>query len=398
MSILTIGLALAVGACAGGGGVWAARRPDHPLPALPPSVAPDADTQLRTMLGLMRQVAIIVGPYDQVIAGTDQARRLGIYREGRIVSAEVAALVGKARREGAPYTREFDVSRGIAEPSLHLVFRVAPLGAGEVAVVAEDKTMLLRMDETRRDFVANVSHELKTPIGAIALLAEAVEEAADDPPAVRHFAGRMQSESKRLIDLVSQIIELSRLQADDPLTNPTWLSVDSIIAQAIDRCRELAARRHVDLSVGGDPTATVLGDAAQLTDAVANLVQNAIAYSDEHTQVAVTVGRDMVDEDDVELPVIEIRVSDQGIGISPEDQQRIFERFYRVSYSRSRESGGTGLGLSIVKHIAAAHGGAIQVSSELGKGSTFTLQLPSPLPDDDLTAQPLLDHEKGLPV
>jgi two-component system sensor histidine kinase SenX3 len=235
-------------------------------------------------------------------------------------------------------------------------------------VLVDDRTEARRVEEVRRDFVANVSHELKTPIGALALLAEAVTDAADDSDAVRHFAERMEREAQRLATLVQEIIDLSRLQVADALHPPEPVRVDGVLAEAVDRVRLAAQRKQISVITGGDIGAIVYGDRNLLVTAVRNLVDNAIAYSPEHTRVIVTVTR--------ADGLVEIAVKDQGYGIPKADLERIFERFYRVDPARSRATGGTGLGLSIVKHVAANHGGEVTVWSEEGVGSTFTLRLP----------------------
>jgi len=283
--------------------------------------------------------------------------------------------------------------------STYFSSRVAPLDEGLVLILAEDRTAARRIEETRRDFVANVSHELKTPIGAISLLAEAVEDAADDPPAVRKFAGRMGVESSRLIALVAQIIDLSRLQADDPLAAPEDVDIDAVLADAVDRCRVDAERHQVSLAVAGTRGCRVLGSARQLGVAVSNLVENALIYSDPGARVVVAARLQAMSDDDY----VEITVSDNGIGIAAADLQRIFERFYRVDYARSRANGGTGLGLSIVKHIAATHGGEVSVWSKPHQGSTFTIRLPAHLqlePSSSRTQQerPALTPEAAGPA
>ena len=235
-------------------------------------------------------------------------------------------------------------------------------------VLAEDQTESRRVEEVRRDFVANVSHELKTPVGALALLAETVEDAADDPDAVRRFAGRMRQEASRLTNLVQDIITLSRIQAAEPVPDPAAVQVDAIVAEALDRCRMKANARGITLADAGDRGLGVLGDEDLLLTAIRNLLENAVAYSPERTRVLVTTRR--------AGERVEISVEDQGIGIPERELQRIFERFYRVDPARSRATGGTGLGLAIVKHVTAAHGGAVTVRSVEGAGSTFTLSLP----------------------
>jgi len=235
-------------------------------------------------------------------------------------------------------------------------------------VLVDDRTEARRVEEVRRDFVANVSHELKTPIGALRLLAEAVGDATDDPDAVRHFAERMERESQRLATLVQEIIDLSRLQVADALHAPEPVRVDGVLTEAVDRVRLAAQRKQISVIIGGDIGAIVYGDRNLLVTAVRNLVDNAIAYSPDDTRISVTVRR--------ADGLVEIAVKDQGYGIPKADLERIFERFYRVDPARSRATGGTGLGLSIVKHVAANHGGEVTVWSEEGIGSTFTLRLP----------------------
>jgi len=224
----------------------------------------------------------------------------------------------------------------------------------------------------RRDFVANVSHELKTPVGAISLLAEAVLAAADDEEQVRHFAERMQIEASRLSTLVQDVIDLSRLQGDDPLTRAEVVSVDDLVGRAVDEVRTLAARQQIEIEVGESTGSLVYGDERQLLAALRNLLMNAIAYSSSHTRVAVGVR--------AADAIVEIAVKDQGIGIAANDLDRVFERFYRVDPARSRVTGGTGLGLAIVKHVSQNHGGECTVWSEVGVGSTFTVRLPAYVP------------------
>ena len=335
--------------------------------------------QVRTMIGILKAGAMVIGPHDEVIHSNAAARTYTLARADRIGSPAILDLVRECRVSGHRTTTELEVNRGAGSSTLHLTVRVAQLDEGVVIVLAEDRTPLMRVDETRRDFVANVSHELKTPIGAISLLSEAVSEAADDPQAVEHFAMRLSKESRRLADLVGQIIELSRLQAAEPLLGNEVADVSDIVEGAIDRTRELAVQRQVSIATTGEQDLEVQCDETRLTDAVTNLLQNAIVYSDEGSRVAITY-RTVVDADD---EFLEIAVADNGIGIKPEEQQRIFERFYRVDYARSRGSGGTGLGLSIVKHVAAIHGGTVNVWSQPGQGSTFTLRLPRTTADVD---------------
>jgi two-component system sensor histidine kinase SenX3 len=226
------------------------------------------------------------------------------------------------------------------------------------------------VEEVRRDFVANISHELKTPVGALALLAETMEEAADDPEAVRRFAGRMRQEASRLTYLVQDLITLSRIQAAEPVPDPNPVELGAVVAEVLDRCRMKASARGIELAESCDHGLAVLGDEDLLITALRNLVENAVAYSPEKTRVVVSATRDGAS-------AAQISVADQGIGIPERDLERIFERFYRVDAARSRATGGTGLGLAIVKHVVAAHGGKVTVWSKEGVGSTFTLRLPA---------------------
>ncbi len=338
----------------------------------PPVEVPAGVSQV---LSVLKSSAVVVGPHDEVLESTSQARAIGIVRGSRVGIMELLDLVRTVRRDRVIRSVDLELNRGGAGgTAVHLSVRIAPLGEDLILLLAEDRTAAVRVEQTRRDFVANVSHELKTPIGAVALLAEAVGGAADDPEAVQRFAARLTLESQRLGDLVGQIIELSRLQADDPLVGADPVDVDELLTRAVDRCRVDAEKRDVQLTVAGQHGCRVLGSQRQLVTAIGNLVENAIVYSDAGARVVVAAHRVRRGEDEI----VEITVSDNGIGIAAADLDRIFERFYRVDYARSRANGGTGLGLSIVKHIAAAHGGQVSVWSRPGQGSTFTISLPAP--------------------
>jgi two-component system sensor histidine kinase SenX3 len=262
-----------------------------------------------------------------------------------------------------------------------------PVGSdGTVALLLEDLTEQMRVDAVRRDFVANVSHELKTPVGALQLLAETIAECSDDPDTVRRFAARMSTESQRLSTLVQELIDLSRLQGAEPMAGHEVISLAVAAAEAVDRVRLAADAKEIQLSVTADPAIAVQGDMRQLVMAVSNLLENAIAYSPPRTNVKVTVQR--------RGDSVELLVQDEGIGIPKKHQERIFERFFRVDPARSRMTGGTGLGLSIVKHVATNHGGLVSVWSVEGAGSTFTLSLPTSVlrsgssPETALTEDP----------
>ena len=321
------------------------------------------------VLGVLRSAAVVLDVADGVVKASPAAYAFGLVRGHDLVHTELRELAAEARRFGLVRERELELPRGpLGRAHIVVHARVAPLGAEHILLLVEDRTEARRVEEVRRDFVANVSHELKTPIGALQLLAEAVHDAADDPDAVRHFARQMERESLRLSALVQEIIDLSRLQVADALHPPEPVDMDDVVVEAVDRCRLTAQAKHIEVAVGGDDGGVVYGDHNLLVTAVRNLVDNAVAYSPDHTRVGVSVRR--------VAGLVEVAVSDQGIGIAAPDQQRIFERFYRVDQARSRATGGTGLGLSIVKHVAANHGGEVTLWSSQGQGSTFTLRLP----------------------
>lgn len=314
--------------------------------------------------------AVVLAPGEIPVFISKGIDRLGILKDGRIDSPELLATVRVVRRTNSKHTGRIDIPRGPIGEGIHeLTVNIFPLTAGDlVLVLISDESEAQRVHEVRRDFVANVSHELKTPIGALSLLSEAVLGAKDEPEAVEMFATRMQSESRRLTDLVQEIINLSRLQDSDPLQVAEQVDVSFIVKEAIDQSQITAESRNIAVTFQEGKDLVVWGDKDQLTMAVQNLVENAINYSPEATKVSVTSKE--VDG------IVEISITDQGIGIPESDLLRIFERFYRVDPARSRQTGGTGLGLSIVKHVASKHGGDVKVWSAENIGSTFTLLLP----------------------
>ena len=325
--------------------------------------------ELRQVLGLMQTGALLVGPHDEILVVNEPGETMGLVRGTRVGFTELLDVVRAVRTSGIPYDGVVVRQRQPGAEALELTVRVSPMEDEDVLIFAVDESAAKRVDAVRRDFVANISHELKTPIGAISVLSEAVEVAKDDPEAVERFALRLQRETARLAELTNQIIDLSRLQTENPMLEHHVVDLSEVIDEAVSRSRERAAQREVSVIVARTTEVRVLGDRWQLADAVANLVQNAISYSDERARVTISLALDG--------DVAEVKVSDNGIGIRPEDQDRIFERFFRVDYGRSRESGGTGLGLSIVRHIAVSHGGEVRVWSVPGQGSTFTLSLPA---------------------
>ncbi|WDZ87912.1 ATP-binding protein [Micromonospora cathayae] len=379
-----------------------------------PAIADDQQGGLsglgRKTIDSLRAGVVVLGPDDVPVLVNPAARAMGLLRTGATPGSMAAhplirTLAGQVRRTGVRREIELDLPRGrdnVGPDPLGVHLRAMGIGAGYVAVEAADVTESHRLARVRRDFVANVSHELKTPIGALQLLAEALLDATEPPTATgpaatpaatgttvggapggdrsedvlaaRRFAERIQHESTRLGRLVQELLELTRLQGAEPQPAPEPVAVDWVIAEMIDRTRTTAAARRVEIAVTGERGITVYGNDNQIATAVANLVENAIIYSGEDTTVTVTTRSD--DE------FVQIAVADQGIGIAPTDVDRIFERFYRADQARSRSTGGTGLGLAIVKHIASNHGGRVEVSSTLGGGSTFTLRLPARPPDD----------------
>ena len=335
--------------------------------ALPPGVA--------SVLAVLSSSAVVLDNEDRVLQASAAARAFGLVSGDQLVVQELVALARQVRRDGEIREGELDVSTtGVHRRVTSLAVRAAPLdaavgGGGLVLLLVEDQTESRRVEEVRRDFVANTSHELKTPVGALALLAETVEDAADDPEAVRRFASRMRQEAARLTNLVQDMITLSRIQAAEPIPDPVPVALDAVVAEALDRCRMKASARGIELVAVGEHGLSVLGDEDLLVTALRNLLENAVAYSPDKTRVDVST-RHAADD------AVEISVADQGIGIPERDLERIFERFYRVDPARSRATGGTGLGLAIVKHVTAAHGGKVTVVSSEGAGSTFTLMLP----------------------
>ena len=325
---------------------------------------------LINVLNQLDVASLVIAPGEVAIFIDPQAEQLGILRDGRIQSEELLASIRVVRRTNIKQTGTIEIALGpIGEGKREITVTLIPLTENElVLVLLRDESEAQRVHDVRRDFVANISHELKTPIGALSLLSEAVLGAKDDSEAVSRFAARMQIESKRLTDLVQEIVQLSRVQDSDPLKEAQLLSAADIIKEALDQCRTTADSRQITLTFQDSDDGALLGDRDQLTMAIHNLIENAINYSPAETKVAVSTS--------IENEIITISVADQGIGIPEAEVERIFERFYRVDPARSRETGGTGLGLSIVKHIITKHGGEISVWSSEHVGSTFSIRLP----------------------
>ncbi len=360
-------LAAVVGALVAGGAVLAWHVSDRQQQERPEADEPVVPAGVAAVLSVLRSSAVVVDDADVVLRASAPVFAMGLVRGTQVVSEPLAGLVHDVRRDGQIRETELVIARP-SSPARHVTVRVAPLGSRLVLALIEDRTREHRVETVRRDFVANVSHELKTPVGAIRVLADAVHDAANDPDAVKRFSGRMIIESDRLSRLVQQVIELSRLQGDDSLDSPVPVAIDDAIALAVDTSSIDADTKRISVVTGGTAGLEVFGNEEQVTAAVANLVANAVAYSENDSTVLVTATADE--------GMVEVSVVDQGIGIPTDEIDRIFERFYRVDPARHRSTGGTGLGMSIVKHVAATHGGEVRVWSVEGQGSTFTLTLP----------------------
>ena len=364
---LVIGIVIGVGVAGPFFRTRAERLEPRPYPEgspLPPGIA--------EVLSALPSSAVVLDSGDKVLRASSAARAFGIVRGEELVIGELLTLARKVRRDGVIRETDIEVAvRKFGPDATSFAVRVAPLGGtGLVLVLAEDQTEHRRVEAVRRDFVANISHELKTPVGALSLLAETVQDASDDPEAVRRFTERMQTEASRLTAVIQDLITLSRIQGAEPISEPAPVNLESVVEEAIDALRMPAEANGIELVCSGAEGLTILGDEAMLGTALRNLIANAVAYSPKNTRVAVSVG--------VSRSSVDISVADQGIGIPQQDLERIFERFYRVDAARSRATGGTGLGLAIVKHIMTHHRGEVTVWSKEGSGSTFTLRLPRP--------------------
>jgi two-component system sensor histidine kinase SenX3 len=328
------------------------------------------------VLSAVGRAFLVVDSTDGVVRASPGAYAFSLVRGHTVVHQELLDMAARVRGNGVIVERQLELPRGpLGQGALVVQLRAAPLGDDYVLLLADDRTEITRTEAVRNDFVANVSHELKTPVGAISLLAEALEASPEDTDAVRRFARRMHKESVRLSALVQDIIELSRLQGADVALKGRPVDVNAVLADAVDRSRLPAESKNISLLVSGTSSAPVFGDPDLLVTAFRNLIDNAIRYSPENTQVG--IGVRSADG------LVSVSVSDQGDGMSEADQERVFERFFRVDAARSRHTGGTGLGLSIVRHVISNHGGDVALWSRLGSGSTFTVRLPEMEDADD---------------
>jgi two-component system sensor histidine kinase SenX3 len=323
------------------------------------------------LLDALPDAWLILDQQQQVRSLSAEAEELDLVAGNKITHANISAFVANAINKSETAAGILDIPRSaLGTASLSLLVRIAPISQQRYLLILRDVSDVTRVESVRRDFVANVSHELKTPVGALSLLSDAAAEAADDPAAVRRFALKMQAEAQRLTNLVNDLIDLSRLQSDDPLKKAAIAPVKRLVDAAVSDVRAVAEAKEIELVTKIAPGLKVACVERQLTTAIRNLIVNAVNYSPPKTKVTVTA--------EISDDLVEIRVTDQGIGIPEGDQIRVFERFYRIDPARSRATGGTGLGLAIVKHIVTGHGGDVVLHSIEGKGSTFTLRLPTP--------------------
>jgi two-component system sensor histidine kinase SenX3 len=363
-------LALAVGTAFG----WAIGKKSPKVEEVETEAFPDLVAEV---LELMGSVGIVVDFSNKVVGKNSWAESFGLVDRGYLVHAEISDLVKRARSGFAIESFEGILRVGLAQEKVSVAAKAKLVAGDYVVLVLEDRTSDIRLDKTKSDFIENISHELKTPIGAIALLSEAIQEAGDDRDAVSKFAASLNKESSRLTLLVQDIIKLSRLQSEEVIAAAELVDLHDVLVEAIDRNEQLAFNRKIRLVSDQNSNLEVFGNKEMLITAVKNLVENAITYSDQGTSVG--IGCTVKDN------IAEVAVTDSGSGISPENQQRIFERFYRADPSRSRDTGGTGLGLSIVKHVAKIHRGEIKLFSQVGVGSTFTLRIPLATAADPVT-------------
>lgn len=339
--------------------------------APPGAASPGWSRLLVQAMDLASQGIVVCDSQGQVVLRNAPARELGRARDGDFLADKAIEAALVRALQGSPHEETLD----LYSPTRHtLEIRAYPLlgegpddlPVGAVALV-DDVSELRRLEAVRRDFVANLSHELKTPLGALSLLAETLD-GEEDPDVVTRLTARIGDEATRFSRIVDDLLDLSRIEAGGTATlGPVALS--AIVDEAAESFHELAAARSNKLAVEPvEPDLSVMGNRRDLVSALANLVDNAIKYSEPGGAVWVETGRDG------QLAFMSVR--DEGVGIPSRDQERVFERFYRVDRARSRSTGGTGLGLAIVRHVAAYHGGDVSVQSVEGEGSTFILRVP----------------------
>jgi len=335
----------------------------------PPQPRNQLSNSISEVLDVLGPSALILNGTNYVAQATTTALALGLVNGRNLSHKKLLTLVAKARESQEALQIDASLPTGRKDVKLFITARAKSIGDGNVLLIVEDRTESHRLDEMRKDFMANISHELKTPIGAVGLLAEAMENSLDQPEILAKLLRNIRKEAKRLSSLVQDIIQLSRIQGTSKIAISKHVNLISVVREAIDRNSWRSEKHNVAIEFESEKrNVDVIGDAEMLTVAVKNLIENAIIYSNAGSSVAVVI--------EVANGLAQIRVKDSGIGIGKEDLERVFERFYRADQSRSRETGGTGLGLSIVKHAALMHQGDVQLFSKPGIGSTFTIRLP----------------------
>ena len=307
-------------------------------------------------------VVISRGPNGDLLRNRIAIEMTGVRHVDILVDEAVVALVKETIEIG-----EQNKSMQVAgPPDRFFQLQSQRLNDDGVVVTIEDTTDRVRIDTVRTDFVANLSHELKTPIGGIAALGDTMVDETD-PVVMKQLAERIVRESFRMAGIVNDLLDLSRIEFG---RSTEWerIELNGVIKEVVALSQDNARRHKVELVTSGNFAAEVFGDRSQLVSAFSNLVENAVKYSDEDRLVKI-IG-------DVRVDDLTVAIVDQGLGIAPKDHERIFERFYRVDRARSRSTGGTGLGLSIVRHVVDNHGGKIELKSNEGEGATFTVVLP----------------------
>jgi two-component system, OmpR family, sensor histidine kinase SenX3 len=382
--ILVAAVAFAVGLAIGCR--WTRSRVAEPEASESPTPGPAIGDLLERVFGSTDEGLVVVDRSGSVVLANARARELGVVQDGK-PDARAAAACAQVRQRGAPVAVDLSPLDPRGRRPAAVLAHVRPLGDGHTMVEAVDTSDAVRLEATRRDFVANVSHELKTPVGAVGLLAEAILDAADDADEVRRFGTKIVREANRLGNLVTELIALSRLTGAEGLPELSVVDVDEVVSETLARTRLSAEAARIEIIVDRTIGLEVEGDQTLLVTALCNLVENAIAYSPP--EASVSVSRRQIGD------TVEIAVTDRGIGIAPEHQKRVFERFFRVDPARSRATGGTGLGLAIVKHVLANHGGEVRLWSRPGTGSTFTMRLPLLVEEPDEPVESVPAHLGG---
>jgi two-component system phosphate regulon sensor histidine kinase PhoR len=348
-----------------------------------------------TVLGGMIEGVVAVDARQRIVLANEAAGRLFDFRaptvEGRpllevIRNHELHAAVTTALSSSEAL--RFEVRRA-GPPAKCVEIHVQPL-PGEpcpgVVLVIHDTTELRRLESIRREFVANVSHELKTPLSSIKAYTETLRNGAlKDPETSQRFLERIEEQTERLTRLIMDMLMLARIESDHQVFELVSLDLPEVVQKCLDDYRSAADGKRITMVAQADGDVhelpcRVKADREALREILDNLLDNAIKYTPEGGSVSVSWRSEergtRSENGALDGSVVCIAVRDSGIGIKPEDQERVFERFYRVDKARSRELGGTGLGLSIVKHLAQSMNGSVAVASEVGKGSTFTVELP----------------------